>query len=99
MSANHKKMSYTKKGWTCKATSEKKFIVTAKNNLHAICVVEYQHDDNMGFGKCKQTEANARLITAAPDLLESLKEIIAITDRNHEIWDRAKLAIKKAELE
>ena len=41
--------------------------------------------------------ANARLIAAAPDLLEALKEIVAISDRKHNAWDRAKAAIAKAE--
>jgi hypothetical protein len=43
------------------------------------------------------TEANAHLIAAAPDLLESLKEIVALTDRTHDIWDKARAAIAKAE--
>jgi hypothetical protein len=42
------------------------------------------------------SEANAKLIAAAPELLEALQEIIAITDRNHIAWDKAKAAIKKA---
>ena len=41
--------------------------------------------------------ANAQLIAAAPELLEALREVIAITDRNHEVWDKAKAAIAKAE--
>lgn len=43
-----------------------------------------------------EARANARLMAAAPDLLESLQEIIAITDRDHIAWDRAKAAIEKA---
>lgn len=35
---------------------------------------------------------NARLISAAPDLLEALQEIVAI----HDDWIKAKLAIAKA---
>lgn len=40
--------------------------------------------------------ANAKLISAAPDLLEALQEVIKISDRNHIAWDKAKAAIKKA---
>jgi hypothetical protein len=43
-----------------------------------------------------ETRANARLMAAAPDLLEALQEIIAITDRDHAAWSKAKAAIKKA---
>lgn len=50
-------------------------------------------DDKFGRGK---REANAHLIAAAPDLLEALEEIVAITDRKHVAWDRAKTAIAKA---
>jgi hypothetical protein len=42
-------------------------------------------------------EANARLIAAAPDLLEALKAVVAISDRKHDAWDAAHAAIAKAE--
>lgn len=42
-------------------------------------------------------EGNARLIAAAPELLEALKSILEITDRNHVVWDRARAAIDAAE--
>jgi hypothetical protein len=41
--------------------------------------------------------ANTRLIAAAPELLEALQEIVTITDRKHDAWDRAKAAIAAAE--
>lgn len=44
----------------------------------------------------EQTEANARLIAAAPDLLAALEGILAITDRNHVVWQAARDAIAKA---
>ena len=40
---------------------------------------------------------DARLIAAAPELLDSLKEIIALTDRKTDIWDKARAVIAKAE--
>jgi hypothetical protein len=43
-----------------------------------------------------ETRANARLMAASPDLLEALQEIIAITDREHAAWVKAKAAIRKA---
>lgn len=41
-------------------------------------------------------EANARLMAAAPELLASLQEVVAIADRNTDAFDRAKAAIAKA---
>lgn len=43
-----------------------------------------------------EARANARLMSAAPDLLEALQEIISITDRDHVAWAKAKAAIEKA---
>lgn len=43
-----------------------------------------------------EARANAKLMAAAPDLLEALQEIIAITDRKHVAWVKAKAAIEKA---
>lgn len=44
-----------------------------------------------------ESEANARLIAAAPDLLAALKSVVAIADRNTVEFNAAKLAIAKAE--
>jgi hypothetical protein len=49
-----------------------------------------------GQGSSPDNRANARLMAAAPDLLESLQGIIAITDRDHVAWAKAKAAIDKA---
>ncbi len=38
-----------------------------------------------------------RLLAAAPDLLEALKEVVALSDRKHNAWDKARDAIAKAE--
>lgn len=45
---------------------------------------------------CPDAEANAKLMAAAPDLLEALKEVVRISDRKHIAWDKAKEAIFKA---
>lgn len=47
-------------------------------------------------GHEKQGEANAKLIAAAPDLLEALEEVVAISDRKHKAWAKAYAAIAKA---
>lgn len=51
--------------------------------------------DNEGTNP--QGMANARLFAAAPDLLGALKEVVAISDRKHNAWDKAHIAISKAE--
>jgi hypothetical protein len=42
-------------------------------------------------------EANARLIAAAPDLLDALKAVLSVADRKTDEFDRAHAAIAKAE--
>lgn len=44
-----------------------------------------------------EAEANARLIAAAPDLLEALKAVVAVAGRGTVEFDRARAAIAKAE--
>lgn len=43
------------------------------------------------------TEANARLIAAAPELLEALKGVVRVADRATDEFDAARAAIAKAE--
>ena len=47
-----------------------------------------------GYGS--QQEANARLIAAAPDLLEALRGVLRIADRKTDEFDAARAAIAKA---
>lgn len=46
--------------------------------------------------KSENREADARLISAAPDLLAALQEVVAISERKHDAWDKAHAAIAKA---
>lgn len=41
-------------------------------------------------------KADAHLMAAAPDLLEALQEVVTISDRTHDAWDKARAAIAKA---
>ena len=55
---------------------------------------------NAGVGACEtdaQTIATARLIAAAPDLLEALKGVLRVADRKTVEFDAARAAIAKAE--
>jgi hypothetical protein len=44
-----------------------------------------------------ESAANGRVIAAAPELLDSLREIVLLTDRDTDIWNKARAAIAKAE--
>ena len=44
----------------------------------------------------EKIDADMRLISAAPNLLAALQEVIKISDRKHDAWDNAKAAIAKA---
>lgn len=45
----------------------------------------------------EENRKNARLVAAAPDLLDALKAVVAIADRKTVEFDRARAAIAKAE--
>ncbi len=60
----------------------------------AFAIVVWRMEDEK---RSPRMEATARLITAAPDLLEALRDVVAISDRKHDAWDRAHAAIAKAE--
>ena len=60
-----------------------------------ICSVLLDTDNESQTGWRRQ-EADARLIAAAPDLLEALKAVVAIADRKTDEFDRARAAIQKA---
>lgn len=58
-----------------------------------IAHVIFNEDGGDNREKC---HADARLIAAAPDLLESLERVVAIADRNTVEFNAAKAAIAKA---
>ena len=45
----------------------------------------------------EEDAANARLIAAAPALLDALKQVVAVADRDTSIFDLARAVIAKAE--
>lgn len=47
-------------------------------------------------GDCTQDEANARLVAAAPEMLEALKGVLRVADRKTDEFDAARAAINKA---
>lgn len=65
-------------------------ITAASKPGEAVCLIspaqEVKPDD----------EANARLIAAAPDLLEALKGVLRVADRKTDEFDAARAAIAKA---
>jgi hypothetical protein len=45
----------------------------------------------------EDAKAIADRMAAAPELYEALKELVSITDRKHDAWDRARAALAKAD--
>lgn len=73
-------------------------VIDEKNGQY-IADVYYRSDDDGN----NETEANARLIAAAPELLEAAKDVCGLlfsldnVDENHPAYQRLKEAIKKAQ--
>ena len=68
-------------------TNHKWGIGATAKSTYRVAVIE-------GLGE--QSEADARLIAAAPELLDALRRVVEISDRRHDAWDAAKSAIAKA---
>ena len=80
--------------------------IRIKSGSHEVAQVSDVHmrDDHWHDWTHKEADAvdaeglaNARLIAAAPELRDALREILAITDRKHDAWDKARAALAKAE--
>lgn len=97
-------MSYTKGEWIVKDSETKtayNVIGTALGGKYKIARSPYCVDTRGYSYDKKEALDNAKLISAAPDLLESLKRFIAFADkykRDYEssMVEQAKAAIKKA---
>lgn len=72
--------------WSVADTGSGGIKVIAENGL-SIC--HFNHSPSWKY-------EHAHLIAAAPDLLEALQQVVAISDRKHEAWDKAHAAIAKA---
>jgi hypothetical protein len=73
--------------------------IEADGGTFSVVILGYpDHGDDGGVRGRTEEEAlaNAHLIAAAPDLLEALESMLAITDRDHVVWDEAREAIAKA---
>lgn len=91
--ANEPTITYTKGEWYLqKYTDAYTNIVRCKNGKHETIFIASTPQSSL-----PEARANAMLMSAAPDLLEALKEVIAISDRDHVAWFKAKAAIAKAE--
>lgn len=45
----------------------------------------------------EREQSDTRVMVAAPELLAALKDVVRISDRQHEAWDRARDVIARAE--
>lgn len=86
-------------------TSGPSFLVDTNHQMNfadtTVCQLKYVGQEKEMFIGSAATnhgdiEATAKLIAAAPELLEALQEVVKISDRNHDAWNKAKAAIKKA---
>ncbi len=85
-------MSYTKGQWYLqKYTDAYTNIIRCNNGKHETIFIASTSQSTL-----PETRANAKLMAAAPDLLEALQEVVRISDRNHVAWVKAKAAIEKA---
>ena len=69
-------------------------------NDHRSVVVRKMFDDQTEsneIARCCSGFADARLIAAAPDLLEALKAVVRVADRKTDEFDAARAAIARAE--
>lgn len=90
--ANEPTISYTKGEWYLqKYTDAYTNIIRCNNGKHETIFIAATPQSFL-----PEARANAMLMSAAPDLLEALKQIIEITDRDHIAWSKAKAAIAKA---
>lgn len=90
--ANEPTIAHTKGEWYLqKYTDSYTNIVRCNNGKHETIFIASTPQSPL-----PEARANAKLMSAAPDLLEALEEVIAISDRNHVAWNKAKAAIAKA---
>lgn len=83
-------MSHTPGPWHRNIAPASKYpTIFAGRNTH-VAVVKTQRDD-------AETEANCDLITAAPEMLATLKAVVAVADRDTVEFRQARAAIAKAE--
>lgn len=96
--------NYTKGPWRySQAMNYTGFSIAPRNILPTLGMVERVGDKNMQircFNFPGETEANARLIAAAPELLEQLEKLVEWgenwTDRENGLLVEARNIIKKA---
>lgn len=84
---------FTKGNWYLQTSADAYTNIIRCNNgqgFDTIYIASTQQNSDL------ETQANAQLMAAAPDLLKSLIEIIKISDRKHAAWEEAKKAIAKA---
>lgn len=82
--------------WVASHNSWETSTVYADGRVVAECLIDADVSEENQHELEPIKEANARLIAAAPELLEALQEVIAISDRKHDAWDKAKAAIARA---
>jgi len=81
---------YTKGPWTVHRTMKDCVTFDGPEGMENLFLCNVD-----GYYAC-QNEADARLIAAAPELLEALKAVVSVADRATVEFDMARAAIAKA---
>lgn len=87
---------HTSGPWGIERTKETLWVGQLKLNGKVDAIVTSFNILGLKNEAIEKEKANARLVSAAPELLETLEEIIAISNRKHDAWDKAKQVIAKA---
>ncbi len=97
--ANKRILTYTPGPWIFGKTDEgKRLILGGQDRRYIASITIYQIPRRMGLYEEPERKANARLIAAAPELLECLKEIKGTaTLATGELLEKCEQAIAKAE--
>ena len=93
---------HTKEPWIVVSNEESKFDydklhITTEDRVYRslVPIAEVGVDYNEPLES--EQQANAILLAAAPDLLAALKEVMSVSDRATDEYDRARAAIARAE--
>ena len=94
-------IKHTQGPWVLGESSEGRHFraVNAREHSELATVVWVMEDDDMEGAQSPKCEANARLIAAAPDLLEALEEVVQwleLGDHEGQMHSKARAAIAKA---
>lgn len=95
-----KETKHTPGPWVFGKTTrqDQRLILGGPGRKYVASVTVQQIPRPMGIADESEREANARLITAAPEMLEALEELLSLPNkqRPQQVWEEARVAVAKA---